>query len=103
VKPFFTLIVVLQVLINSSLAFAHMAADAHDPHEAVHAHTAVDHSDDTAGSDPDHEEGAHFHFCAAALDTAYAIAPLALNCAATPFAGLRVNISTSPPIPPPNA
>jgi hypothetical protein len=103
VKPFYAIFFVLQVLINSSLAFAHMAADAHDPHEAVHVHTAVDHSDNTSGGDPDHEDGAHFHLCAAALDTAYVITPLALNSAATPFAGLRVNISTSPPVPPPNA
>lgn len=91
------------MLINSTVAFAHMAIDTHDPHEAVHSHTGVDHTDDKANSDPDHDDGAHFHLCAVALDSAFAIAPLATGSAVTPFAVLRVNISTSPPVPPPNA
>jgi hypothetical protein len=103
VKPIFVIFFALQLLINSSLAFAHMAADAHELHEAVHVHTGVDHTDDASGSDSDHEDGAHFHLCAAALDTAFAMAPLSLDSPVTPFARLRVNISTSPPVPPPNA
>jgi hypothetical protein len=101
VRTFFTFFFALQVLINSSLAFAHMAVDAQDPHEAVHVHTDVDHTDTAA--DTDHEDGAHFHFCAAALNTAFTNAPLALNSAATPFSSLRVTNSTSPPVPPPTA
>ncbi|MEH6570479.1 MAG: hypothetical protein V7709_15460 [Halioglobus sp.] len=102
-KPFFSLFFALMMLINSTVAFAHMAIDIHDSHEAVHVHTGVDHADDSVNSDPDHDGGAHFHLCAVALGSAFATTPLATGSTVTPFAHLRVNISTSPPVPPPNA
>lgn len=91
------------MLINSTVAFAHMAVDTYDPHEAVHVHTGVDHADDSSSGDPDHDGGAHFHLCAVALGSAFATTPLATGSAITPFERLRVNVSTSPPVPPPTA
>ena len=41
----FAIFFALQVLINSTLAYAHMATNSHDLQEAVHVHAGTDHAE----------------------------------------------------------
>ena len=102
-KIIFTIFFALQVLLNSSVASAHLATDVHDSHEAVHVHAGSNHSDGSSAEESDHEDGAHFHLCAFALSDSFEVSPISLNSPATPFHWQRAKGGTSPPVPPPNA
>lgn len=99
-KKFVAIFVACHLLVLSSLASAHTAADAYDPHESVHAHLGVDH-DDENGSE--HDADTHVHLCVLALDSSGSRAvPNLPSTVSDAFRQHFVSHAVSPPVPPPN-
>ena len=95
------IIVACHLLVLSSLASAHLAVDAHDPHESVHVHLGADHN----GLEGQEEQDSNFHvhLCVLALNTpVYTVSP-SPGVPLTAFESRLVSLSLSPPVPPPNA
>lgn len=100
-KKFVAIFVACHLLVLSSLASAHMAVDAYDPHESVHAHVGVDHDDEGSA---EHDTDTHIHLCVLALESSgpknIPHHPSTLSDA---FRQHFVSHAVSPPVPPPNA
>lgn len=100
-KKIVAIFVACHLLVLSSLASAHMAADAYDPHESVHAHLGVDHDDE--GSD-EHDADTHVHLCVLALESSGPkTTPNIPSTLSDAFRQHFGSHTVSPPVPPPNA
>lgn len=109
-KSLLIILLALQVFFNNTLEFAHMAVDPHDPHEQVHVHAGAQSTADlaienlgTIVADSDHDDGAHFHLCAIALNRVVDLSSFALTQPSLAFDRQFANNLTAPPVPPPNA
>jgi hypothetical protein len=102
-KFIFVIFFALQVLLSSTLAFAHMGVEIHDPHEAVHVHAGTDHDQNSSTIEPDHDDGPHFHLCAFTLNSLCEVLLFSPDSPATPYILQSTSRGASPPVPPPTA
>lgn len=104
-KKCLVILVVLQLLVNSMLGYAHLELDPHDAWDSAHAHM-VEHQADALSQDNElenHETEVHAHFCFVVLDNSGPITNAAMSSKPVSLVVAFSSHIASPPVPPPNA